>query len=210
MLHASRTVELIRLGTSYGGWWVPVAQSRPGAIVYLAGAGEDISLDRALHERGCVVRVFDPTPRAISHVREHGPKSESFRFQPVGLWDQDTSLRFYSPENPEHVSHSVVNLQGTLEYFEAEVRTLRTLMRTNGDQHIDLLKMDIEGAEHAVVHDILTNGPLPETICLEFDPPCSLGEIRRTAGALRAAGYHLERVEVWNCTFTRAIIKPSS
>jgi len=210
MLHASRTVDLIRLGTTYGGWWVPVAQSGGGAIVYLAGAGEDISLDLALHERGCFVRVLDPTPRAIAYVRSYGPTDGSFRFQPVGLWDQDTSLRFYSPENPEHVSHSVVNLQSTLKYFEAEVRTLRTLMCDNGDQSIDLLKMDIEGAEHAVVLDILANGPLPAAICLEFDQPCKLREIRKTAAALRAAGYHLERVDVWNCTFSRTVLESRS
>lgn len=203
LLHARRYVDLVRLGTSYGGWWVPVSQSGPGAIVYLAGAGEDISLDLALYERGCAVRVFDPTPRAIAYVTAHGPNEESFRFHPVGLWDQDTSLRFYAPENPEHVSHSVVNLQGTQQYFEAEVRTVRSLMCTNEDRHINLLKMDIEGAEHAVVQDILAHGPQPEAICLEFDPPCTVGEIRKTDAALRAAGYHLECVEVWNCTYSR-------
>ena len=210
VLGARRTEDLVRLGTPYGGWWVPVTQSGPGVIAYLAGAGEDISLDLALHERGCIVRIFDPTPRAIRYVQEHGPASESFRFQSVGLWSQDTSLRFYSPENPEHVSHSVVNLQRTQEYFEAEVRTLRTLMHDNKDQRIDLLKMDIEGAEHAVVLDILSNGPLPHAICLEFDQPCSIREMRKTAAALRDAGYHLQRVDVWNCTFTRPVATSNS
>jgi FkbM family methyltransferase len=199
-----RTVELVRLGSEYGGWWVPIALVRDGAVVYLAGAGEDITLDLALYDRGCYVRTMDPTPRAIEHARAHAPDNGRFRFLPLGLWHEDTTLRFYAPADARHVSHSVVNLQRTSDYFEARVTTLRSAMTMIGDRGVDLLKLDIEGAEHSVIRDVLRHGPLPTAICLEFDQPCSIASMRSTVRALRNAGYSFEKLELWNCTFVRA------
>ncbi|MEP6891423.1 MAG: hypothetical protein ABI955_12095 [Nitrospirota bacterium] len=61
--------NLLRLGTTYGGWIIPAdAGLTADSICYCAGAGEDISFDCALVERfHCQVRVIDPTPRAIQH-----------------------------------------------------------------------------------------------------------------------------------------------
>ena len=75
------------------------------------------------------------------------------------------------PRDPTHVSHSVVNLQGTEEYFEAPCRSLGSLMRELGHDRIDLLKVDIEGAEHRVVRSMLESGIHPIVVCLEIDQP---------------------------------------
>ena len=116
----SRTgIALVRLGSEYGGWWVPRDCLAPGTVAYCVGAGEDITFDLALHEAGCVVRVFDPTPRAISYVEARMPNSDHFTFRPVGLWRENTELRFYAPATAGFVSHSVVNLYGTTSYFTA-------------------------------------------------------------------------------------------
>jgi hypothetical protein len=61
--------NLLRLGTAYGGWIIPVdAGLTADSICYCVGAGEDISFDCALVERfHCQVRVIEPTPRAVQH-----------------------------------------------------------------------------------------------------------------------------------------------
>jgi FkbM family methyltransferase len=204
LLRRSSTSGLVRLGTDYGGWWVPESVLRPGAVAYCAGAGEDITFDSALVERGLTVRTFDPTPRAIAHVNAHGPVSDRFTFIPVGWWGKEDTLRFYSPQNPAHVSHSAVNLQRTNTYFEAQVRPVAALMNELGDEYVDLIKMDIEGAEYQVLDSLLVTGPLPAVLCVEFDQP---QPIRRLLGAvrrLRRAGYELRQVEQWNYTFSKA------
>jgi FkbM family methyltransferase len=195
--------DLVRLGTSYGGWWVPEPLIGPETVAYCAGAGEDISFDLALMERGCRVATFDPTPRAIAHVQSVAPQTERFRFEPVGWWNEETELRFYAPRDPSHVSHLALNLAGTVDYFAASVRPVWRLMADLGDDHVDLIKMDIEGAEYAVIDSLLRDGPLPEVLCVEFDQP---QPPRRTIAAvrrLRDAGYELNHVELWNYTFTR-------
>lgn len=83
----------------------------------------------------------------------------------MGFEDEDTALRFYAPQVAEHVSQSVVNLQETSTYFEAEVVTLRIAMARVGDCRVDLLKLAIEGAEYAVVRDVVRESPVPDAIC---------------------------------------------
>jgi FkbM family methyltransferase len=195
--------EMTRLGTDYGGWWLPTDAIRAGSVAYCAGAGEDISFDLALHDAGMRVTTFDPTPRAIAYVGAHAPPSGRFRFEPVGWWSHATTARFYAPKDPAHVSHSILNLQRTDDYFDAPVQSVQECMACCGDQQVDLIKMDIEGAEYEVIDSLLRDGPLPSTLCIEFDQP---QPIRRTIAAvrrLRSAGYRLRKIERWNYTFTR-------
>jgi FkbM family methyltransferase len=186
--------SLERLGSEYGGWVVPTSRLRPAAICYSAGVGEDTTFDEALVRRfGCRVYAFDPTPRAVAHVQRAGLPSPLFTFAPLGLWDADGVVRFYAPADPSHVSHSILNLQGTEEYFEAPCRRLRSLMADNGHRALDLLKLDIEGAEHQVIDSLLEDGIPVEVICVEYH-----GEVdsrRRSIESLLRAGFRVVAVE---------------
>ena len=193
---------LEKIGSDYGGWIVPTAVIHEDWICYSGGVGEDISFDDGLIERfGCSVYAFDPTPRAIAFVRERTRSEPLFHFLAVGLWSEDTTLKFYAPKDPAHVSHSVVNLQRTAEYFEAPCRSLPTLMRELGHDHIDLLKIDIEGAEHRVVRSMLESGIHPLVLCLEIDQPVRPWTFWMTVRRIKSAGYALVAVDHWNLTF---------
>ena len=195
---------MVRLGTDYGGWWVPVACLLPGAVAFCAGAGEDISFDLELHRRGLNVTTFDPTPRAVKFVMANAPLGEErFRLEPIGWWDEKTMLRFYAPSNPAHVSHSVVNLQKTSTFFEAEVERVLDSAARLGVSHPDIIKMDIEGAEYNVIGSLLDVGPLPEVLCVEFDQPQPTSKTVRAVQSLRSAGLRLEKIDKWNYTFAR-------
>lgn len=227
--------KLLRLGTAYGGWIIPAdADLATDSICYSAGAGEDISFDCALVERfHCQVRVIDPTPRAIQHFSslEEAVKSgqrfpvnnsnenyytitaEEFgrlRFLPVGLADKDTELKFYLPKNATHVSCSAVNLQKTEEYFTAPCFRLSTIMQQLGDTSIDMLKMDIEGEEYAVIKDIVAMKLLPRLLLVEFDEAHTpldndaSKRIKRHIELLAQAGMKCIAIEGCNATFIRA------
>jgi len=200
---------LVRLGSAACGWWVPEAVLRPGAVAYCAGAGEDISFDLELHRRGLEVVTIDPTPRAIAYVREVDPGDDRFTFVPMGLWSGPGELTFFPPAHAG-VSHSVVNLQRTEagDGFTAKVDSLASIMATQGHGAIDILKIDIEGAESTVLPHLLAEGPRPPVVCFEYDQPQSSRALLQLLGAYRGAGYRLVRRERWNFTLVSATLAP--
>jgi FkbM family methyltransferase len=194
---------LEKLGTDYGGWVIPVDHIRADTVCYCGGVGEDISFDLALIERfGCSVFAFDPTPRAIVFVEKSAPPEE-FHFFPWGLWNREAVLKFYEPADPAHVSHSVVNLEGTSGYFEAACKPVSAIARELGHSAIGLLKIDIEGAGFAVIRDLIEHDILPDIICVEFDQPCSPLRIRRAVRQLEQSGLELVSIDLWNYTFVK-------
>lgn len=193
---------LVRFGTTYGGWWIPSSVVHPGAVAYSAGVGDDISFDLALHEAGVRVTAFDPTPRAIEFMKGAHP-GEPFRFVPVGWWDCAETVRFYAPENPSHISHSIVNLQHTVEFFEADVDTVSSFMEKLEDPDLDIVKMDIEGAETRVIREMFTSEVFPRTLLVEFDGLKSLRAVRNFVNFIKRHGYSLVKIEGWNYSFVR-------
>ena len=51
---------------------------------------------------------------------------------------------------------------------ELPVKALDTLLQEQGDQTIDLIKMDIEGSEYVVLVDMVKKSIFPKQICVEF------------------------------------------
>ena len=220
-----------KIGTGYGGWFVPRGLLGPESVCYGVGAGEDISFETELINRyGCEVHSFDPTPRAQQHVerlcRNTSKGLPTFvndavdshydidlrglarlHFHAVGLWSEDRTMRFYAPEDPAHVSHSIVNLQRTSEYFEADCRTLRSLMQTLGHTELSLLKLDVEGAEYEILASILQSGIRPTVLCVEFDEgyhpidEAYLTRILSQVQRIKTGGYQLTHTDGWNATF---------
>lgn len=193
--------DLRRLGSTYGGWTIPTSLVSKGAICYCVGCGEDITFDLALiRQFGCDVFAFDPTPRAIDHVRRAAGNIAEYHFQDVGVWSKEETLKFFAPKDRRHVSHSLVNLQATEEYFEAKVSRLTTLMRANGHRRLDLLKLDVEGAEYAVIDSMLEDKVEVAVLCVEYDEFFSpldrhfKSRIRASVAGLIDAGYVL----VWS------------
>jgi FkbM family methyltransferase len=199
------------LGTRYGGWTIPTGVLGPNSTCYCVGVGEDISFDLDLIRRyDSNVYAFDPTPRAIGYIDRRAPLPPKFRFMPVGIWKSDEIMRFYEPDNPVHVSHSIVNLQNTKRYFEAPCRRLSSLMQELGHARLDLLKIDIEGAEYEVIQSLLDDNVDIGILCVEFDEANSpvdgryRDRIRNTLRALRARRFRLAaRTGAGNFTFLR-------
>lgn len=220
-----------KIGTGYGGWFVPNSLLSNRSLCYGVGAGEDISFEvELINQYGCEVHCFDPTPRAQRHVDQlhrntingiptsiNGMGDLCYKVDPaclarlhfhaIGLWSQDRIMRFYAPADPTHVSHSIVNLQHTAEYFEADCRTLLTVMQILGHSDLSLLKLDVEGAEYEILASILASDIRPSVLCVEFDEgyhpldDAYLSRIQSMVVRLKAEGYRLTYLDGWNTTF---------
>ena len=203
--------DLKEIGTQYGGWIVPTSLFNEDSICYCAGCGEDISFDLGLNDYfQCEVYGFDPTPRAIQYVRSVTDQNPKYHFFEVGLWDKEDTLKFFVPQNAEHVSHSLLNIQKTEEYISVKVNRLSSLMKELNHHRIDLLKIDIEGAEYKVIQSIIEDVIDIKVICVEFDEcfnPLDTkynDRIRLSINSLISFGYSLVCVQgKGNYTFVK-------
>ena len=66
------------------------------------------------------------------------------------------------------MSHTLLERNASAEAIEVPVRRLSTIMRELGHGAIDLLKMDIEGAEYEVIADLLACGADVRQLLVEF------------------------------------------
>jgi FkbM family methyltransferase len=173
------------------------------SVVYSVGIGEDASFDLELADQvHCTIHAFDPTPRALSYLES--VNSPAIVVHPFGLWAKDGVLRLYEPADPTHVSLSVVDRNATAKFMDLPVKRLSTIMADLGHSDLDVLKVDIEGAEAEVLRDVL-DGPIrPRVLAVEFErieaPWKTLSRIR----LLRKNGYRPIAVEKNNITFIHA------
>lgn len=183
-----------RFGTFYGGWVIaPKALPRSNPIVYSFGLGEDISFDLAMIQSyGAVVHGFDPTPT----LADWGHRSDlpaEFHFHDIGLANLDGTLAFGAPTQIGLDDYTV--LRGDSDnVVHLRVARLQSLMRDLGHTHVDLVKMDIEGAEFDALRDLVESGVRPTQLLVEFHYLHSRDELKRTldcVNLLRKSGYRI-------------------
>jgi FkbM family methyltransferase len=193
-------IEPERLGSAYGGYVIPRGLVQPDWVCYSAGLGDDVSFEIELIRRyGCTVHGFDPTPAAIAGARAVAESEPRFVPLEYGLWSRDEELRLYAPKDAEHVSHSVANLQGTDDYLTVPVRGLSSVMDELGHDHVDFLKLDIEGAEYELLNALLDDGPRLQLLCVDVHKVESIAAMVGLVQRLQSSGYvpvHLHRTDV--------------
>ena len=183
-------------GSEYGGWTIATGTLNADSIVYSVGVGEDISFDLGLiNAYRLTVHAFDPTPRSIKWLgKQRLP--EQFVFHPIGIAGFDGMAAFHPPKDPSHVSYSLVQhaQQDDPEVVESPVRRLGSVMKELGHTHLDLLKIDIEGAEYDVIQDLIGQSLPIRQILAEFHhrlPSVGIQRTREAIGLLNDAGYRI-------------------
>jgi FkbM family methyltransferase len=201
-VHARERPALTRLGSGYGGWVVPEDLIEGDWVVYSAGIGTDTSFDEALIARfGTDVFGFDPIDTAASHAREVVARQPRFHFRQVAVWSEDGEIDLFAPEDESHTSFSISDMQHTDRAVRTPARRLSTLMDELGHDRIDLLKLDVEGAEYAVLDDLLKGGLRPPVLCVEYHRTTTMEHMIGGVRRAEAAGYRVVHVHRSDVTF---------
>lgn len=184
-----------RFGSVYGGWSIVPSEVGAAAVVYSFGVGEDASFDiEMITELGLKVHAFDPTPKSIEWVRRQAFPAE-FIMHEIGLAGYDGNATFRPPENPDYVSHTMLDRPATdARSIVVPVRRLATIMQDLGHAQVDILKMDIEGAEYEVLDDMALSTVRPRQLLVEFHhrfPGVGVQKTTRAIRQLRGMGYKL-------------------
>jgi FkbM family methyltransferase len=183
-------------GNEYGGFYLCPDFLNNKSIVYSFGIGEDISFDESIINKfKCKVFGFDPTPKSIKWINNNNiPKG--FSFYEFGLGKKNEIVKMYLPINPEHVSGSVLlhsNVKSTSSVM-VQMKSFKDIIDILEHKQIDILKMDIEGAEYDVIDDILNNHVQINQILIEFHDRLIENGIYKTRKAIRllkSKGYEI-------------------
>ena len=179
-------------GNKNASWTIHPDVISEKSIVYSFGVGNEISFDLSMIEKYDVtINAFDPTPKSVLWLKSQS-LPQKFIFHQKGLASYDGKAEFALPENPNHVSASILNKNSSQGVFVAEVMKLETIMHELGHNKIDLLKMDIEGAEYDVIDSIIESKLDIGQILIEFHHRFENVGISKSKNAikkLKNAGY---------------------
>ncbi|MEM1174894.1 MAG: FkbM family methyltransferase [Pseudomonadota bacterium] len=185
-----------------GGWSYDNRLLNEDSIVYSLGVGDFIDFDLGVIQRcGSQVFAFDPTPVSRSHVGQTN-LPEQFHFYAWAAAGEDGTLTLYPRvKNDGTLSTDMFTLQPEPQSANAGIEspalTIQTMAEKLGHTQIDLLKMDIEGAEYDVIDALLASSIRPRQILIEFHHRFMENGLQRTADyieALRRENYQVMSV----------------
>ena len=191
-----KEIDTAKLYGGNHGWVVDYSKLNSNSVVYSVGVGSNIDFHLALiEELKLAVYAFDPTPRSIEWIKKQS-LSKSFKFIPVGLGSNDGEMEFFPPRKESSTHFSPIDRYDNLgvETIKAPVKTLKSLAQEFGHQTIDLLKMDIEGAEYDVIDNLEEQGVEINQILIEFHhmyKGISLDDTKNAIDKLRKLGFEL-------------------
>ena len=189
-----QVIKAVRLGSDYGGWWIP--ENLPDtfsrdSVFISAGVGEDISFDLAIVEHYRLSGVLvDPTRKSFDYIKSTLGKYENLNRSKImhreldilkfvlsadealtisfinkAVWKNNNGVVLIPPDNPKHVSYRLRG-PGRGELFD----TVSISDLFSEYKNVKLIKLDIEGSELAILSKIaLENLKTVELLLIEFD-----------------------------------------
>ena len=206
-----------RLGTRYGGWWLDAKLLGDSPLLIDCGLGEDISFPAAfLQAFGGKVVGVEPNPRSLDYCRGRIPDGMSVL--PKAFWfEAGKKLDFFLPRPQEALPKGADGVSGSLdgshEYtdgskLEVETTSLAEILGQCARPECDVLKMDIEGAEYAVLKQLCSSGEirLAGQVLIEFHHKVTahaLADTQRAVAAMERSNFRLVHTEGRNYIFRR-------
>jgi FkbM family methyltransferase len=161
----SSNTPLTSFGSRDGIWYCDASRLNSDSIVYSFGLGRDTSFDEGLITAFPGLRIwgFDPTPKAVAYVHDRLKQNllDPTYFTLVeealtGDPNVSTLSFIVPPYDPEKVSlrsdSGLKHLRNTVSY---KAGTLQSFMARFGHEQLDILKIDVEGSEYAVLEQLL-------------------------------------------------------
>ncbi len=173
------------------------------SCIYSCGVGWDVDFEKAIFNLfGSSSYLFDPTPESQNYINRYHSQSSYINFEAIGVWDKDETLDFYEPKRGGSSTVSLMTEKTHNYLFKAPCLKISSIMKRLNHSHIDLLKLDIEGAATRVLNQCFLDGVFPDTIVAEFEynlnseNQCvqSVEEVNNTLEKAQEHGYKVFRL----------------
>jgi FkbM family methyltransferase len=183
---------IVELGSPYGGWKIPDGVVAAGELCYCIGIGGDITFDLELIRRyGAVVRAVDPVEAYAQAAVQAAAGEARFSVRQAAVATGDGPIRMQTHHERDSRSLSAAGLYDTDNWVEVDGRTIPSLMREFGDDHIDLLKLDVEGIEYELVPTLDLVGLGVKIFGIQLHHSGTVAQARRLVEGLQRQGYRL-------------------
>jgi FkbM family methyltransferase len=205
-LKLDKNVKLKR----FGDWHLVEDLVENGQVIYSLGVGEDIEFDLELIKaKDVLIFAFDPTPNSIAWL-ETMALPDQFQFYPWAAAEQNGSLYLYprirGDGSQSRVMYTILpEPEARDDGVEVAAKTVEQIMKDLNHEHIDVLKMDIEGAEYGVLNTLLDSDTRPGQLLIEFHhrfPDLNVSHTLHAINRLRQAEYSLVYISVTGREFT--------
>jgi len=151
--------EMTRVGTEYGGYPIFMKRMNADAKIFSFGLGADVSFDVALMKAsGATVHGFDNTPKHMEWWNAQGkasiPGGLKFEHHELLLGVEDGTLKLSLPAgHATSYAPGTSSKQGFQDGSEVELpaKSLASLVKEHNVQQLEVLKIDVEGAEWALL-----------------------------------------------------------
>ena len=157
-------MNIVYLGTKYGGWSIDLDSVKDGDTIISGGVGEDISFDEELlKHKNIKIILVDPTQKSHNFIGDRLTSKMELIKKAISNKSGEI-IKLYKNTNPTHVSESIYSDHQSVsltEYHEVETISLKELI---GRYSPTLIKLDIEGAEYNVITECIGI----KQICIEF------------------------------------------
>ena len=182
----------------YGEWAICPELLEQRVIVYSMGVGDNIDFELALIEDwNAEVYAFDPTPPAA--WANDLDLSNGFHFYRWAAAAHDGELILYprvkrDGSTSNNMYTLVAEESASQDGIHVPARSIRSIMGTLGHTSIDIIKMDIEGAEYAVLENLLSEKIKPGHLLVEFHhrfPGIGKSMTSDIVKRMRLAGYRI-------------------
>ena len=191
----------MKFGNRFAEWTFCPDSLHEDSVIYSFGVGSDISWDlQLINHFNLHIHAFDPSPGSVAWIRDQD-LPEEFHFYPYGVAATDGEISFAEPAEPGIHSLFATNPEDNagkgLKQHVLPVHRLGSILNQLGHSKIDILKMDIEGAEYEVIDDIIALQEPVSQVLIEFHHRFSHIGTERTRQAiskLNRAGYRIFHV----------------
>ncbi len=151
-----------------------------------------------MEEQVISVHAFDPTPAALSWIQDQQTPA-GFEFHPWAVAGKDEMLTLYPRLNRKGQRSSSIwtsdaDQADSSNAINVPAYTIPSIMHELGHSHVDLVKLDVEGAEYDVIDAMLDHPNPPRQLLVEFHhrfPGIGMERTRECIAKLGGAGYDL-------------------
>lgn len=220
----NRTVKRIerrslarRLGVvehkNYSNSFIVLERFRPGAVAIDVGCAQDADFSHVMIEKyGCTAYAVDPTRQHADELRSHEAKLPGkFHYCPYAVGQVDGVVTFH--HDPRNQSGSLIDehisvQDKAVQSYDVECLSLASLLDRLGLDEVDILKLDIEGAEYGLLLDAdLSVLSRFKQIFIEFHhhavPQFTMQHTQMIVDAIKAEGFSAFSFDDHNYLFYR-------